>query len=94
MQTNMKKKIAIGLIGLSFGAVGAKMSTSAIDCKGTDCEVKVMVSEQNFKDAIYYTPAEWNAKTANDIAKEKTDRYNKWKLKVDEMSKRTQNEED
>jgi hypothetical protein len=86
------KTIGTLAVGAALLAGGQAVTPDEFDCKGTDCKVQVLVNEPNFKDAIYYKPDEWNEKTAEEIASEKQERYEKWKTFVEEQSKLETNE--
>jgi hypothetical protein len=88
----MKKTIATSLIvgSLAFGAgsFGKVGEPTVFDDKGlTDVKVQVLIKNENFQDAVYYTPEEWSLKTKEDIETEKLQRFNDWKRFVDEQSK-------
>ncbi len=77
------------LIGaLAFGGGTFVTPEGEFDTKGQDVKIQVMVKESNYHDAIYYSPAEWDAKTEQDINTEKNKRYTDWVKFVEEESKK------
>lgn len=77
--------------------LGAKSGT--LDCKNSDCWIQVKVNKPaygkygDYKDAIYYRPDAWDAKTEQEITSDQDTRYNNWKQVIDTQSLATSTDE-
>jgi len=71
------------------GLVVGNGKPGEIDCKGTDCQIQVIIDKPNYKDALYYEPDEWDTKTEADLAAEEDARYNNWKQFIEAQSQAT-----
>ena len=76
-------KVILTLLLVGFIAT----AQTPIDCKGQDCRVQVLITEENFKDALYYTPEEWLTKDKTTVDTAKAARYAAWIKAVDDASK-------
>ena len=76
-------KVILTLLLVGFIAT----AQTPLDCKGQDCKVQVLITEENFKDALYYTPEEWLTKDKTTVDTTKAARYAAWIKAVDNASK-------
>ena len=80
--------IASSLIlgGIGGTLLSGKTEVVDFDSKGQNVKIQVLIKEQNFQDAIYYTPAEWEKLTEKDINVSKLERFNNWKTLIETSS--------
>lgn len=85
-----KKILATALLTgvVTFGATSTFKEDGTFDTKGQEVKIQVLIKEQEYQDALYYSPADWDLKTEVELNAEKQKRYDDWKKFVEEESKK------